>query len=60
MHLKVALLLLLVFASTITATAIAFSIQTPISFRTPRSIVSSSDSLVKPLGDPIDGPFFPH
>jgi hypothetical protein len=60
MHLKVALLLLLVFASTITATAIAFSIQTPVSFGTLRSMVSSSDSWVEPLGDPIDSPGVPN
>ena len=59
MRLKVALLLLLVFASSITATAIALSIPTPVVFPTLASTVAISNSLVKPLGDPIDSPGHP-
>lgn len=60
MKLKVALLLLLVFASTVTATTMAFSIPTPVAFDTSGSKVAISNSLVEPLGDPIDDPGFPH
>ena len=60
MRLKIALLLLLVFASTITATALVFEIQEPISLNTLRSMISNSNSWVSPLGDPIPGPGVPH
>ena len=60
MNLKVALLLLLVFASTITATAVAFSIPAPVAFHTLGSIAVFGNLRVKPMGDPIGGPGFPH
>lgn len=58
---KVALLLMLVFASTVTATAMAFSIPTPVAFDTLGSKVAVGNSIVEPLGgDPIDDPTPPH
>jgi len=60
LNLKVALLLLLVFASTVTATAITFNIQTPVSAGASTSMVFSNDSYVEPLGDPIEGPGVPN
>lgn len=60
MNLKVALVLLLVFASTTTATAITFSIQMPVSSGASRNMVFSKNSYVEPLGDPIEGPGVPN
>jgi len=60
LNLKVALLLLLVFASTVTATAVAFSIPALVAFHTPRSIAAIGNFLVEPSGDPIDGSDPPH
>jgi len=59
-NLKVAFMLLLVFAFCITATAIAFNMPTSISLPAIGGIGSSSNSLIKPLGDPVPGPGFPH
>lgn len=61
MNLKVALLLLLVFASAVTATAVAFSIPGPVAFYTLEGTIAISNFLAEPLGgDPIDDPAFPH
>jgi len=58
-NLKVAFLLLLTFASTVTVTAVAFSIPAQVVLPASGSTVAISNSLVEPLGDPIDSPGHP-
>jgi len=55
-----AALILLVFATAFTATAIAFTTPTSVSLPTLTSTVSGNISLIKPLGDPIGGEGFPN
>lgn len=62
LNLKVALLLLLVFTSIVTATVAAFNISAPVVLHTLVNSVAISNFLLEPLGggDPIDDPAFPH
>jgi len=59
-NLKVALLLLLAFAFLVTPAAMVLNISTAVSLPALLNALVNSNSLIEPLGDPIDGPGVPH
>lgn len=60
MKIRVAFLLLLVFASAFAITAVVLCAPVPVVPLTFGNVAAIGKSFVKPLGDPIGDPTFPH